>query len=142
MLRGLLSKLGFVSGADRSVGGRGEDVAAAFLKRAGYVILDRNVRVPMGEADIVARSADGVIVLVEVKSRVIEEGKHQPKAEEQVGAFKKRKLLAIMAYLVKANEWEREKKRIDVVAVEFGRGGKGDSDREPVVRHFKGAVKA
>jgi putative endonuclease len=152
VLRALLSKLGFGRGvggaADRSVGARGEDVAVAFLKRLGYTIIDRNVRVPMGEADIVAR--DGVVVvLVEVKSRIVQEGKRQPKAEEQVGAFKRRKLLAIMAHLVRANGWEREKKRIDVVAVEFGGGAKrgaeggggGGGGGEPVVRHFVNAVK-
>ncbi len=138
MLRGLLMKLGLVPRSGGSVGARGEDVAASFLTRAGYVILDRNVRVPVGEADIVARSPEGVMVLVEVKSRVVEVGKRQPKAEEQVGAFKRRKLLAIMEHLVRANGWERVKKRIDVVAVEFV---KGDERGEPVVRHLVNAVR-
>lgn len=140
MLRAVLRKLGI--GLAPSVGARGEEVATAFLRRAGYVILDRNVRVPVGEADIVARSPDGVIVLVEVKSRVVEEGKRRPKAEDQVGAFKRRKLLAIMAHLVRSNGWERTKKRIDVVAVEFGKVERGVTEGrgEPVVRHLVNAV--
>ncbi len=129
--------LGF--GVARPVGALGEDAAAAFLKRAGYAILDRNVRVPMGEADIVARLGgpdDGVIVLVEVKTRIVDPHRPQPKAESQVGAFKRRKLLAIMNHLVKANGWERRRKRIDIVAVEFAGGGRG----EPVIRHLVNAV--
>lgn len=125
-------------GGAKPVGARGEDVAAAFLKRAGYVILDRNVRVPMGEADIVARlgdADDGVIVLVEVKARIVDPDRPRPKAESQVGAFKRRKLNAILNHLVKANGWERRRKRIDIVAVEFGDGG-----NEPVVRHLVNAV--
>ena len=142
MLRGLLVRLGLVRRA--SVGARGEDAAAAFLKRAGYVILDRNVRVPMGEADIVARvgenggAAAGMIVLVEVKTRVVDPARPRPKAESQVGAFKRRKLLAILNHLVKANGWERVKKRIDIVAVEYATG---DMDAAPVVRHLVNAVK-
>jgi putative endonuclease len=138
MLRGLLERLGLVKRG--AVGARGEDAAAAFLKRAGYAILDRNVRVPMGEADIVARDekAGGTIVLVEVKTRVVDPARPQPKAESQVGAFKRRKLLAILSHLVKANGWQRVKKRIDIVAVEYSAA---DMDAAPTVRHLVNAVK-
>ena len=137
LLARLLAAVGV--GVQRSVGSRGEDAAVAFLKRAGYVVLDRNVRVPMGEADIVARQGgaeDGVIVLVEVKTRVVDPARPKPKAESQVGAFKRRKLLAIQQHLVRANGWEKRRKRIDIVAVEFVKGGEG----EPAVRHFVNAV--
>jgi putative endonuclease len=128
-------------GAAKPVGFRGEDAAAEYLRRAGYTILDRNVRVPMGEADIVARQGgaeDGVIVLVEVKTRVVDPDVPKPKAEAQVGAFKRRKLLAILNHLVKSNGWERRRKRVDVVAVEYV---KGDLNGEPVVRHLVNAVR-
>ena len=54
---------------DRRVLGRqGEDLAAEHLRKAGYRILDRNVRSRLGEIDIVA--LDGVcIVFVEVRKR-------------------------------------------------------------------------
>ncbi len=52
----------------RSLGRRGEDRAASFLKTRGYKILARNFRVPCGEIDIVARDKGGLVFL-EVKTR-------------------------------------------------------------------------
>ena len=49
-------------------GRRGEGLAAWFLRLKGYRILDRNVRTPRGEVDIVARKG-GCLVFVEVKTR-------------------------------------------------------------------------
>lgn len=50
------------------LGRRGEELAAAYLVKAGYAILDRNWRCPQGEIDIVA--FDGrETVFVEVKTR-------------------------------------------------------------------------
>lgn len=50
------------------LGRRGEEIAAAFLVRAGYLILDRNWRCPQGEIDVVAFDG-GETVFVEVKTR-------------------------------------------------------------------------
>ncbi len=127
---------GWLGGVPRALGARGEDAAAAYLKGKGYALLDRNVRVPMGEADIIARDGQ-VIVLVEVKSRIVDPDRPRPKAEAQVGAFKRRKLLGIMDHLSRANGWQRVKKRIDVVAVEYD---SADSAAQPTVRHFVNAV--
>jgi putative endonuclease len=50
------------------LGRRGEDLAAAFLTEAGYLVVDRNWRCGQGEIDIVA--VDGAeTVFVEVKTR-------------------------------------------------------------------------
>lgn len=50
------------------VGREGEFVAACFLSRRGYDIIERNWRCRAGEADIIARDGES-IVFVEVKSR-------------------------------------------------------------------------
>lgn len=52
----------------RSIGGSGEDIAAAFLQDLGYVILTRNYRKRFGEIDIIAEEGD-ILVFVEVKTR-------------------------------------------------------------------------
>lgn len=49
-------------------GQQGEQIAAAFLKKRGYKILERNYRTPLGEIDIIAKQGR-TIVFVEVKSR-------------------------------------------------------------------------
>ena len=46
----------------------GEELAAAALEAHGLEIVERNVRTPFGEIDIVARDRDG-LVFVEVKTR-------------------------------------------------------------------------
>lgn len=48
-------------------GQRGEAQAARFLKRHGYHIIDRNIRMGRGELDIVAQK-DDILAFVEVKS--------------------------------------------------------------------------
>jgi len=52
----------------KSIGDRGEQMAAEYLEKIGYTILCRNYRTLYGEIDIIAES-EGVIYFVEVKSR-------------------------------------------------------------------------
>ena len=49
-------------------GSEGEDLAIEYLERVGFDIIDRNVRFPVGEIDIVAK-LKGEIHFVEVKTR-------------------------------------------------------------------------
>ena len=51
-----------------SLGKRGEDFAADFLKKKGYKIKERNYRSPLGEIDIIAISGK-TLVFIEVKTR-------------------------------------------------------------------------
>ncbi len=49
-------------------GDKGEILAANFLKKKKYKILQTNFKIKLGEIDIIAEK-DGVIVFVEVKNR-------------------------------------------------------------------------
>ncbi len=51
------------------VGLRGEQLACRYLRRNKYSILATNYATKLGETDIVARSPDGTICFVEVKTR-------------------------------------------------------------------------
>lgn len=47
----------------------GEKIAVAYLIANGYEIVTRNFRYDRAEIDIIAKTAEGVIVFVEVKTR-------------------------------------------------------------------------
>ena len=49
------------------LGRRGEDLAARFLRRNGFRIIDRNVRLAACEIDIIAREGD-TVAFVEVRT--------------------------------------------------------------------------
>ncbi len=51
-----------------SLGKRGEEIAAKFLRKKGMKILERNFRTPYGEIDIIA-TKKGKLHFVEVKTR-------------------------------------------------------------------------
>lgn len=119
----------------RGAGGRdetwlaGEDLAAAFLKSAGYRVLERNAVTPRGEADIVAKTPDDVtLVVVEVKARRVGRNARSDSMppEASLTSEKRKRLRGIAALLATANGCAT---RVDLIAVEFREGV------EPVVRH-------
>jgi putative endonuclease len=55
-------------GSTVAIGQRAEDRAAAALARAGYRVVERNVRFSLGELDAVAYQGD-TLVFIEVRSR-------------------------------------------------------------------------
>lgn len=57
-----------INGEKRRLGFFGERKAAAYLKKQGYEILERNFRCPFGEVDIIAGKGD-VTAFIEVKTR-------------------------------------------------------------------------
>lgn len=119
------------------LGPKGERAAARFLKRRGYRVIGRNVRVRAGEADLVCLDPPRTrVVIVEVKTRRRAEGQHPTSAatppEASVGERKRRKLRSITRSLATLNRWPRT--RIDVVAVEWPSRGR------PTIRHIENAV--
>ena len=56
-------------GITQIIGTLGEDAAANYLRKKGYIIKKRNFRIKTGEIDIIAAAPDGCMVFVEVKTR-------------------------------------------------------------------------
>ena len=114
----------------KSLGQRGEDVAAKFLKRRGYHILARHVDVRVGELDIVA--VDGrTVVFVEVKTRRSHEAGTPAEAIDQ--HKQQRMTRAALAYL-KSHGLLDNAARFDVIAVTWPAGA-----RRPTIDHFENA---
>ena len=129
--RGLLAFLGSFSGEKRpsAVGSWGEEVAAAYLGERGYGLLERNYRIRGGEADLILKLGESVVV-VEVKTR---QGGNAGAAITAVTPEKARRVWRAARAYCRRRGISLARLRVDVVTVEGG----PDKGR-PVVRHFPG----
>jgi putative endonuclease len=97
-----------------SARGRSAEAAVArYLRRHGYRIVQRNLRVAGGEMDALA-VAEGALVIVEVRSYQ-QEGGHLPR--ETLSADKQRRLRRMAQELHKSPRWRDRPVRIDLVEV-------------------------
>lgn len=124
----------------KTLGRKGEQAAAAYLTSQGFRIIDTNVHLAAGEADLIALDPDQqTYVIVEVKTRARRPGQPlqsaQTPPEAAITAHKRSKLRKIAAHLKRTNQWSRT--RVDVIAIEqIEDGGKP----RLVIRHHKDAV--
>lgn len=100
------------------LGSAGESLACRELSRLGYRVIDTNVRMKMGELDIVAEEG-GEMVVVEVRTRTL--GRMLP-PEATVGPSKIRKLIRTGTAWMASREWEGPW-RIDIAAITVGSDG-------------------
>ena len=101
----------------RDTGNLGEKLAAEFIRKQGYVILQTNYRCPEGEVDIVARQKD-CLVFVEVRAK---RGREFGSPEESITPAKMEKLRRVAAHYRQTHDDIPDSWRIDVVAVEIDR---------------------
>ncbi|GAB6281103.1 MAG: YraN family protein [Thermovirga sp.] len=101
------------------LGSAGESLACRELSRLGYRVIDTNVRMKMGELDIVAEEG-GEMVVVEVRTRTL--GRMLP-PEATVGPSKIRKLVRTGTAFMASKGWEGPW-RIDIAAITVGPDGK------------------
>lgn len=118
-----------MTSARRSLGLRGEQMAADKLAVLGYEIVARNFRCPAGEIDIVARR-DGAWVFVEVRTR---RGRRFGPPEGSVTARKKDHLIAAAQTYLQQHDAADADWRIDFAAVEFS--GKGELLRVEIIEN-------
>ncbi len=96
-----------------TTGKEGEKIAAAYLKKNGYRIIDINFRCPLGEVDIVARE-DKEIVFVEVKTR---KSNKLGYPEQAVGIRKQKKMSQLALWYLQEKNISDVAARFDVLAI-------------------------
>jgi len=96
-------------------GKKGEDIAVAYLKSAGYRIVERNYKCLFGEIDIVAKDGD-IVVFIEVKSRKSDEFGDPQVA---VGLEKQKKISKISLKYLEEKHLYPCNARFDVVAIKM-----------------------
>ena len=114
-----------MSNHNQRIGKWGEQAAAEYLQKKGYLILEKNIRTPYGEIDIIA-SLDGQVVFVEVKTRT---SRSFGLPEEGLTHRKLAHMQACAEYY--AAEHELDSWQCDALAVE-GRPGEN-----PQIEHFE-----
>jgi putative endonuclease len=116
--------------SEKSLGRRGEDAAARFLKRLGYRIVERGHDSRLGEIDIIAVDRR-TVVFVEVKTRTSADA---GRPVDAVDSVKQRRMTqSALAYL-KSHGLLENAARFDVLAVTWP----ADS-RRPQIEHYTNA---
>lgn len=109
------------------LGRRGEALAARYLEEAGFRVVDRNWRCPIGEIDLVA--VDGAtLVVVEVKTRSSEAYGHPLEA---ITPGKLERLYLLASRWARAHDLRFSGFRVDAVAII------DDGTGQPVVDHLR-----
>lgn len=96
-----------------TTGKEGEKIAAEYLKKNGYRIVENNYRCPIGEIDIIARDKNE-LVFVEVKAR---KSSALGFPEQAVGIQKQRKMSQLALWYLQEKRLHDTNARFDVVAI-------------------------
>ena len=100
-------------------GEKGESIAARYLKKNGYQILEQNYRNQLGEIDIIALEKK-TLVFVEVKSR---KSIHYGSPKWAVTPRKQRQISMVALAYLKSTGQAQASARFDVVTVIANRNG-------------------
>ena len=96
------------------LGREGERIAASYLRRRGWEVVERNWVCPFGEADIIAID-DDTYVLIEVKTRTVASERYVSYPELAVGPAKQQRYRKIAECYMSENGLPYV--RFDIVAV-------------------------
>ncbi|MBI4097682.1 MAG: YraN family protein [Candidatus Levybacteria bacterium] len=102
---------------------KGEELAADYLKKKGYKIIDRNFRKGYGEIDIIA-TYDNTLVFVEVKTKT---SRLYGDPLEEITYFKLKSLLKTAQFYKLLNPKLPESLRIDAISVMLDYSGNTSS---------------
>jgi len=116
--------------ATQPFGKRGEQLAAEYLKRKGYIIVTTNWRCKHGEIDIIAQQA-AVMVFVEVRTR---HAGNTESAFESITPRKQRRMTASAQTYLAAHDLDNYDWRVDVIGIAIPRAG------VPIIEHAEDAL--
>lgn len=118
------------SSKKESLGDKGENFAAKWLKERGYKLLQQNYKLGDDEADLIAIDPDGVtVVIVEVKTRTSSE----PSPESSINRKKQFNLSRLASRLSKRKEYSGRAFRFDAIAIVWPDG------EDPQIKHYEAA---
>lgn len=120
--------------ARHSLGRRGEQVAARYLRKSGYRILAQGYRCATGEIDIVA-GWNGTIVFVEVKTRA---SSAHGEPWQAVDRDKRVRITRAAVQYLKNRRHTEKIARFDVIAITWPAGW----FRTPIIEHYADAFGA
>ncbi len=109
-----------------TLGRWGEEEAVRFLRRLGMKIIERNLRTPVGEIDIIARHGQ-TLVFIEVKTR---RSNLFGTPQEAVGRFKQRQIVRTAQWYLNSGKGKGLQPRFDVIAI-LTIGGKTEVEHIP-----------
>lgn len=117
-----------MSRRNQQVGAWGENAAAEYLEKHGYLLVGRNIRTPYGEIDIIAKK-DGITCFIEVKARTT---RTFGPPEIAVTPRKQQHMLSAAEHYTQENEIDHW--QIDVIAVERTQDGASE------ITYFENAI--
>lgn len=98
---------------NRDIGTLGEFLAEKYIKKQGYIILEKNFNCKMGEIDIIGKDKEH-IAFIEVKSRY---NTDYGRPAEAVNYNKKRKLYKTAEFYIMKNKLYGFSFRFDVIEI-------------------------
>ncbi len=101
----------------RAAGYEGEKLAAAFLEKQNFEVLERNFTIRGGEIDLIAREG-GCLVFVEVKLRKAENAAYFGRPARAVGPEKQKRMIRAASIWL-AKHPSPLPARFDVVEIEY-----------------------
>jgi putative endonuclease len=125
---------------NETLGARGEREAAAYFKKLGFKIVERNYRSSHYEIDFIAKNRTH-IVFVEVKSRSCESPDNMPYGRPAAAVTKDKQrflIYAAKAYM-RAHPKLTLQPRLDVIEVYFNNEGKVKDKKILKINHFQNA---
>ncbi|MGB9779283.1 YraN family protein [Caldanaerobacter sp.] len=97
----------------KAIGSQGEKIAAQYLQKKGYKILEKNFKCKIGEIDLIALYK-GQIIFVEVKTRT---SMNFGIPSEAVNFSKQQKILKIAQVYMSISNYKHFQPRFDIIEI-------------------------